>query len=53
MESFGLYHEDTQLVIGVLTGHAQLNCHLSIMGLVSDPSCNQCGVVCITLSLPV
>ena len=24
--------------------HAQLNRHLSIMGLVSDPLCNQCGV---------
>ena len=32
-----------RLVIGVLTGHAQLNRHLSIMGLVIDPSCNQCG----------
>jgi len=25
-------------------GHAQLNRHLSIMGLVNDPSCNQSGM---------
>jgi len=28
----------------LLLGHAQLNRHLSIMGLVNDPSCNQCSV---------
>ena len=26
------------------SGHVQLNCYLSIMGLVTDPSCNQCSV---------
>jgi len=27
----------------MFVGHAQLNRHLSIMGVVNDPSCNQCG----------
>jgi len=39
-----LPRQTLRLVIGVLTGHARLNRHLSIMGLVKDPSCNQCGM---------
>jgi len=39
-----------RLVIGVLMGHVQLNHHLSIMGLVNDPSCNQCSVAIETAS---
>ena len=39
-----LPRQTLRLVIDVLTGHACLNRHLSIMGLVKDPSCNQCGM---------
>ena len=28
----------------MFVGHAQLNRHLSIMGVINDPSCNQCSV---------
>jgi len=27
---------------GILTGHSQLNRHLSVMGIISDPTCNYC-----------
>ena len=39
-----LPRQTLRLVIGVLTGHAWLNRHLSIMGLVKDPLCNQCDM---------
>ena len=26
----------------ILTGHSQLNRHLSVMGIISDPTCNYC-----------
>ena len=39
-----LPRQTLRLVIGVLMGHAQLNRHLSIMGVINDPSCNQCSV---------
>jgi len=30
-------------VIGVLTGHSQVQRHLSLMGLSNDPSCSYCS----------
>ena len=32
------------VVVSILMGRVQLNHHLSIMGLVNDPSCSQCSV---------
>ena len=39
-----LSRQSLRLVIGVLMGHVCLNRHLSIVGLVKDPSCSQCGM---------
>ena len=30
------------LATGILTGHSQLNRHLSVMGIISDPTCDYC-----------
>ena len=34
-----------RLATGILTGHSQLNRHLSVMGVISDPTCNYCELV--------
>jgi len=31
-----------RLVTGIFTGHAELNRHLNIMGIIDDPICNNC-----------
>jgi len=31
-----------RLATGILTGHSQLNRHLSVMGIICDPTCNYC-----------
>jgi len=33
----------TQLVICILTGHAPVQRHLSLMGLINDPFCDYCN----------
>ena len=41
-ELLGLPRQVLRLVVGVLTGHTQLNRHLCIMGVVTNPFCEQC-----------
>ena len=40
---FRLPRQKLRLATGMLTGHSQLNRHLSVMGIISDPTCNYCG----------
>jgi len=42
-ELLGLPRQVLRLVVGVLTGHTQLNRHLCITGVVTNPFCEQCG----------
>jgi len=41
-ELLRLPRQKLRLATGVLTGHSQLNRHLSVMGIISDPTCNYC-----------
>ena len=37
-----LTRQKLRLATGILAGHSQLNRHLSVMGIISDPTCNYC-----------
>ena len=39
-ELLRLHRQKLRLATGILTGHSQLNRHLSVMGIISDPTCN-------------
>jgi len=41
-ELLRLPRQKLRLATGILTGHSQLNRHLSVMGITSDPTCNYC-----------
>jgi len=41
-ELLRLPRQKLTLATGILTGHSQLNRHLSVMGITSDPTCNYC-----------
>ena len=41
-ELLRLPRQKLRLATGILTGHSQLNRHLSVMGVISDPTCNYC-----------
>jgi len=41
-ELLRLPRQKLRLATGILTGHSQLNRHLSVMGIISDPTCNCC-----------
>ena len=41
-ELLRLRRQKLRLATGILTGHSQLNRHLSVMGIISDPTCNYC-----------
>ena len=39
-ELLRLSRQKLRLATGILTGHSQLNRHLSVMGIITDPTCN-------------
>jgi len=41
-ELLRLPRQKCRLATGILMGHSQLNRHLSVMGIINDPTCNYC-----------
>jgi len=42
-ELLRLSRQKLRLATGKVTCHSQLNRHLSVMGIISDPTCNYCA----------